>query len=359
MPWIQLARYFAGELNREDAQKMENWIKADPERAKKVNELYHIWKESEIPPYELSIDDAWARLSDGMVKLEKEENTTIATAGANGKRRLRLLHQTHTKLRKPLRNIRHVWVAAATVLIIITAGLFTFHVNSGSDQDVLAEHEPRILITQDGERASYQLKDGSRVVLHAGSRLEIPANYNEELRELHLEGEAYFETAHDSEKPFIVHSGNSYTRVLGTRFLVQAWNRYGESVEVVVSEGKVLFGDKRTLDSDERRETVLTQNQRGTLGNNQAPEITDITDIDWYLGWIEGRLVFENRPLREVLPRLERWYDLDIIVEDTAIADKRITAEIDYSLPMSDVLQGVAMTLDLEVEREGRTVIFR
>ena len=60
-----------------------------------------------------------------------------------------------------------------------------------------------------------------------------------------------------------------------------------------------------------------------------------------------------------VLPRLERWYDLNIIVEDVAITDKRITAEIDYSLPMSDVLQGMAMTLDLEVEKEGRTIIFR
>jgi transmembrane sensor len=219
----------------------------------------------------------------------------------------------------------------------------------------------RVIMTSFGERASYILNDGTRVVLHAGSRLEIPENYNKEIRQLYLEGEAYFETVHNPDKPFIVHSKHAYTRVVGTRFLVQAWTESYHKVEVVVSEGKVLFGDRRAIGTSlESREVLIAENQRAVLSENEMPHVTEVEEIDWYLGWTEGRLVFEDRPLREVLPRLERWYNITFQVANEAILAQNITAEIDYSLPMSDVLNGIALTLGLEIERtENRLYVFR
>jgi transmembrane sensor len=140
-----------------------------------------------------------------------------------------------------------------------------------------------------------------------------------------LEGEAYFETVHDPEKPFIVHSQDTFTRVLGTRFLVQAWSGEERNVEVIVSEGKVLFGDSKGDDRGEEKETFITQNQRAVLSGDSGPVVSDITDLDWYLGWTEGRLVFENRPLSEVLPKLERWYDITIEVAEESITSQKLT----------------------------------
>ena len=361
MPWIQLARYFSGELHREEKKEMENWIKADPERAKQVNELYHIWNESEIPPYELSVDDAWAKLSKSMDSIEKrKKDKKIQTSVQNYRTSCKSLtaHNHRTKKRQQFGRTRRLIIAAASILILISAGLYSYYLSTEQNMETIAE-DRTVLTTEYGERATYSLSDGSRVILHAGSRLEIPESYNNENRELYLEGEAYFEAAHNPEKPFIVHSHHSYTKVVGTQFLVQAWKAETDQIEVVVSEGRVLFGDSRSLDTENVKEVMVSENQRAVITGDKAPLVTYVDDINWYLGWTDGKLVFEDRPLGEVLPRLERWYNLEIIALDEEISEKRITAEIDYTLSMSEVLHGLAMAFDLEMERDNRTITFK
>lgn len=357
--WEQLARYFAGELHGENRKKMESWIKADSEREAWVNKLYRIWKESEVPPYSVNVDDAWERLADNMDRIKGELNeftdssviltasTTVQGSGISNNHVLR-----------PGTAARRILLAAATVMIILLAGLLAHFYSTESMQDNIVEIENHVYETSDGERATYNLVDGSRVVLHAGSRIEVPENYNEENRELYLEGEAYFETVHDPEKPFIVHSQDTYTQVLGTRFLVQAWPEMVRKVEVVVSEGKVLFGDSNLRNKEEENEIHITQNQRAILSGNDSPVVMDVIDMNWHIGWTRGILVFDNRPLDEVISRLERWYAINIELDDKKLGRKRITAEIDYSQSMSEVLEGIALTLDLEIKRNGRKVIF-
>jgi len=358
LPWDKLAQYFAGELTGEEKRTLETWIKADPERTKHVEKIYEIWKESESFPYYLNTDEAWKKLSFSMDEMDlvKTGRTVASKRDAN----LYTLPSVK-KFRRAGFVARRVALTAAAVLIVVTAGLLALHYQSAQESGLADEVMNRVIMTSFGERASYILNDGTRVVLHAGSRLEIPENYNKEIRQLYLEGEAYFETVHNPDKPFIVHSKHAYTRVVGTRFLVQAWTESYHKVEVVVSEGKVLFGDRRAIGTSlESREVLIAENQRAVLSENEMPLVTEVEEIDWYLGWTEGRLVFEDRPLREVLPRLERWYNITFQVANEAILAQNITAEIDYSLPMSDVLNGIALTLGLEIERtENRLYVFR
>ena len=335
---------------------MREWIKADPVREEQIEQLYQIWKESGEFPYAINTDQSWDRLS---VSMDEMEHSNLQSVGQKGKL-VRL--QRSEKLRKAGVGLRRAVLVAAAVLITLTAGLLTYQQYHNVIEPAITEQQHRVIMTRDGERASYLLSDGTRVMLHAGSRIEIPENYNEENRELYLEGEAFFETAHNPEKPFIVHSGESYTRVVGTEFLVQAWSGAEEQrVEVVVSVGRVLFGSNHKGDEDSVNEVLLSQNQRGQLmAGSTTPVVDEIEDLGWYLGWTEGRLVFENRELREVLPRLERWFNISIELSDDQIASLKITAEIDYSLPMSDVLNGIAMSLSLEVERlDDRMYEFR
>lgn len=358
MPWEQLARYFAGELTREESQKMESWIKANPEREQQVQKLYHIWKESGSIPYKLNVDEAWQTLSGNMDKLDQKEQQAgnILTGSARFERTARPSKSNNKNIRRSGRIARRMFIAVAAT-ILLAAGLFTYF-NYEFEGNQTAEVARKELSAGEGERATYVLNDGSRVILHAGSRLEVPVHYNAGNRELFLEGEAYFEVTHDPATPFIVHSGHAYTQVLGTKFLVQAWDDAGGGVEVVVAEGKVAFGDSRSPDPA-KKEIILTQHQKGTLTGDEEPVRTDNVDLDWYLGWTQGRLVFNNRPFSEIIPRLERWYALDIQTEDERIDTKRLTAEIDYSQPMGEVLKGIALSLDLEFEKEGRRVTFR
>lgn len=337
---------------------MKNWINADPHREQEIGKLYEIWIESESLPYHLNTDEAWQKLSDSMDNSDREKEKD--SVGDNHTVTMYKLSSSK-KIRKAGVFVRRIVMVAAAVLIAVTAGLLTLHHQSVQEAGITEEVVNRVIMTRDGERASFLLSDGSRVVLHAGSRIEIPENYNTELRELHLEGEAYFETVHNPDKPFIVHSRNAYTRVVGTRFLVQAWPENSNRVEVVVTEGKVLFGSQSDVGTNhESREVLVTQYERAILTADTDLVVELVEDPDWYLGWTKGRLVFNNRELHEVLPRLERWYNISVQVADDAIKSQRITAEIDYSLPMSDVLHGMALTLGLEIDKgENRQYLFK
>jgi ferric-dicitrate binding protein FerR (iron transport regulator) len=168
--WEQLAKYFAGELNGEEQEKMESWIKANPEREAQTEQLRRIWKESETPPYHLNVDEAWSRLSGNMEKVDLE----FGDAGfvPSGRGRLQKLHTFRFQGRRNRRagsTSRRVILAAAAVLLIFTAALFTYYSAGNPSQEMMAGADHHILETQQGERASYQLSDGSRVILHAGS----------------------------------------------------------------------------------------------------------------------------------------------------------------------------------------------
>jgi ferric-dicitrate binding protein FerR (iron transport regulator) len=358
-PWEQLARYFAGELSAEEHKQMESWIKADPDREIQVTRLQKIWEEAGVSSNQIDIDKAWDQLSEDIDQFEmSKEGLNTQKSAVRSVRNLSLYSQKD-KSRRPATMWRGAILVAATILTVVLAGLFSYQVQMNNDALESAQTEKQVFETNDGERATYVLSDGSKVILHAGSRLEVSADYNREIRELFLEGEAYFETTHDPEKPFVVHSEFAYTKVLGTRFLVQSWPESDNKVEVVVSEGKVALGDNHNTDSSDTAEEVLiTRNKMGVLTPGQNPVVSEVADMNWYIGWTEGRLEFENRALREVVPRLERWYNIDIRVEKEQILEKKITAEIDYSHSMTEVLQGIALTLGLEIEKKNRTVTF-
>ena len=334
---------------------MESWLKADPEREKQVEKLNEIWNESGSLPYRLDVDEAWKTLEGKMDQYGK-----VSDSGVTEKRRIVSIERLHKPVKKSGTKGRRMAMIAASVLIMLSAGFFTHHyiqeLQEAEKTEELAFEE---LTTRDGERAIYSLSDGSKVILHAGSRLEVPVNFNKNNRELFLEGEAYFEVTHDPDKPFMVNSEEAYTRVLGTKFLVQAWPDEGRNVEVIVEEGKVALGESLSSPASTQQEVIISRHQKGVLAAGASPSVHEVTDLHWHLGWTEGRLVFEDRQLSEIIPRLERWYAVDIQTANDEISEKRLTAEIDYSQPMMEVLKGIALSLDLEIERDGRTFIFR
>jgi ferric-dicitrate binding protein FerR (iron transport regulator) len=356
MPWELLARYFAGELEGEEKEQMKSWINKNPERALRVEELREIWEQSGVPAYDLDAEKAWQRLSTDMDKLDQGDFQVKKVLGTKD----RQYYSGNNRENRSGRVIRRLVMAATAAVIIITAGLFAYSNYEGisSQNEKVDKTAMRLITTGNGERATYTLNDGSKVILHAGSKLQVPLSFNTAQRNLYLEGEAYFEVAHDDKKPFLVHSKNAFTRVLGTKFLVKAWPDNSEEVEVVVSEGRVALGQEKEFESQASNEVIITKNQMGTIGQGNGPEVIDEIDLSWYMGWTEGKLTFNNRPLKEIIPKLERWYAIDIETENDAVGEKKLTAEIDYSQPMGEVLKGIALSLELIMEKEGLTITF-
>lgn len=360
IPWEKLAKYFAGELTKEETKKMEIWIKADSKREEQVDFMYKIWVESGRLPYEVNIDDAWKTLEHNMDRMDKTPEMVNHKFSVDGyPHKDQPVAKTGKATKYPGRQLRHISLVAASILILLIAGLLTYQNHQALQKAEHAEEiAKKVLSTKNGERAVYTLNDGSKVILHAGSKVEVPLNFNTNNREIYLEGEAYFEVTPNPEAPFIVHSGEAYTRVLGTKFLVKAWPDEYKNIEVIVEEGRVALGENQPSSSD-LQEVTISQNQKGLLTDDFNLAVSEVTNLDWHLGWIEGRLVFEDRQLGEILPLIERWYSVDINVEESMIEERKLTAEIDYTQPMMEVLKGIALSLDLQFSKEGQTITFR
>jgi transmembrane sensor len=242
-------------------------------------------------------------------------------------------------------------------LIVAAAGGWRFSHYGRVSQDRTAASQMTELVTRRGQRADLLLPDGSRVTLGVGSRLRYPTRYAGSSRDLYLDGEAYFEVAHDAAKPFRVHTARGVAEDLGTAFGIRAYGA-GE-LDVVVAEGAVVL--RNTGQNAVTRDTVvLTQADLGHVDAEGRISRTPNVDIDAYLAWRQGKLVFHDTPVREVLHRLSLWYDIDLVLADGTIAERPFTASFDHE-PVDRVLDVLALTMRLRYERRGslRLVVAR
>jgi ferric-dicitrate binding protein FerR (iron transport regulator) len=185
------------------------------------------------------------------------------------------------------------------------------------------------------------------------SRLRYARAFGDSARDVYLDGDGYFQVAHDSLHPFAVHTSSSVVRDIGTTFGVRAYSQSAET-EVVVSEGTVAFA------VDSSQGMVLQAGSLARLDRGSGRTVLTVThgvDVTAYLGWTEGRLVFQDTPLHEVIAELRRWYDRDLLeLADTSIGSRRLTASFtNESLPI--VIDRIALSLDLREERHGQTVV--
>jgi ferric-dicitrate binding protein FerR (iron transport regulator) len=235
------------------------------------------------------------------------------------------------------------WLVAACILFVLGSGLFF-------NRDLVLYSTYTAAY---GQTRSVRLDDGSEVELNANSRLRVRNTWGlAPPREVWLEGEGFFSIARQADhRKFTVHTDQLTVEVLGTKFNVsQRRNR----TTVVLSEGKV----KLTANAG-RKPTILMQpgdyielSARDTTFNRKmvAPEK--------YTAWKENELFFENAPLPEVLQKVEDYYGIQIILQDTTAAGKRFTS----SLPNDNldvVLKSIASVYHLEVSRKQNRVILR
>jgi ferric-dicitrate binding protein FerR (iron transport regulator) len=213
----------------------------------------------------------------------------------------------------------------------------------------------RTVVTRQGERSRVQLADGSSVMLNVDSKLRLPAAFNPQRRIVHLTGEAYFEVETDPDRPFIVRTENASVEVRGTAFTVREYPDEPQ-VEVAVAEGGVSFRPRRGRTEDTSRAVELRPGEVGRMAASDPTVRTVAADINTYLGWTEGRLVFENTPLSEVAQRLERWYGLTVRIRNPELRSLRLTANL-KSQSVRNVLDVITASLGIRYDMNRNEVI--
>lgn len=163
--------------------------------------------------------------------------------------------------------------------------------------------------TAKGEQYAIQLTDGTNIWLNADSKISFSLPFGLDSRHVKIEGQAYFEVAKDSTKPFIVETKNGSVRVLGTHFDVNSY-KDEETEKITLLEGKILYSYINT--HQKKDSSLILPGQQIIYRANQI-SITNMKNYKDAIAWKDGYFAFDNTDLISVMKQLSRWYDIDVI----------------------------------------------
>lgn len=180
----------------------------------------------------------------------------------------------------------------------------------------------------------YILPDGTRVFLARGGRLQYPRDFTGNVREISLEGDAFFEVAQNVAKPFIVRSGKINTRVLGTSFRIKT--TADQSVIVSVATGKVNVSQQSETEVNQL--AILTGGKKVTWNANTRQATEGTVDPYALEQWKEGDLFFDEETMSEIAAELEERYGIKIRFNDDEIRAKRVSGSFAAEKPVDKII---------------------
>lgn len=307
-----ILRYLQGRTSAEERLKMLQWLEEDPAHMEEYNYLRQIFNATVC----------------------SEEDIPLSIPSRHtGSRRNRML------------------AAAAAAFICLFAGgawMYTQHI-SESQTTLLATSDIHVPV---GQRTEITLNDGTRIWLNSNSTLHIGNMDDKDHRRVCLNGEAYFEVAHDEHLPFVVQTGSHEVQVLGTKFNVFAY-RDQEDFSVRLYEGSVDVSDAQ------KSTTIrLSPDEEARLSDN-GQLVKGSFDKEESLLWIEGIYYFEDTDYGSILRQMKEYYKVDFDVRRPEVLGYRCTCKFrqeDGLKHILDVLRGIHR-FEYEWSDDGQTVI--
>lgn len=242
-----------------------------------------------------------------------------------------------------LGNVRKVrWIWPATAIAACLIGLLILFGVRNRPKEAVAWTDGQALAgnsmtntESDGNRFLL-LVDSSKVLLRPGSTLEYVNDFEGSSREVRLVGEGYFDIRHDEDRPFIVHTGDIRTVVLGTAFTIKATE--GQEVQVTVQRGKVRV---------EKQEKVL-----GELVANQQLEVDKVEDVaeqktvlvEEALAWTAEDMRFDDVAFGQLVDRLERRYGTEISFKNPDLVSCPVSGRFTGAETLEEVLELLCAT---------------
>lgn len=186
-----------------------------------------------------------------------------------------------------------------------------------------SDSEPEITqCVKAGVRGMVELPDGSQVWLNSDSEISFPARFDSSARLVSLKGEAYFKVVKDSHRPmFIECRDDILVKVTGTEFNITSYEN-DDSFNLLLVSGELTVEDR----SRERIYSVKPSQQLTLYDDRVMKPVRTTPVVEDMTAWKDGKLIFDDTPMPEVIKRLERWFGIRIILEDESLLDDRFTA---------------------------------
>ncbi len=319
-----LAKFLSGETNKDEQKMIISWLEERTENHERLDLLEQVWLESgKLKPRPIFVNKAlaWSKLSYRIKQHEK-----IASPSIQGFSRFR---------------IALISSVAASILILI--GIFNWYVNDTPQQTEF------LLANTSQSSIQNTLPDGSEIYLNQHAEISYQDTKNKQ-RVVKLKGEAFFNVKRDTLRPFIIQAGVGGVKVLGTSFQVKI--KENGDIAVDVSSGRVeLFKPNKT--KTDTLHLILTKDEAGLISNQQDTIIRVASNSSAFF-WLNKRLSFRNKQLKEVFKVLKACYHIEIKVDNPNIGERYYSSSF-IDEDADKVIQVISKTFNLTYLKEGDT----
>ncbi|MGQ7868854.1 FecR family protein [Sunxiuqinia sp. sy24] len=346
-----ILNYLEGLLTEDEWTELDTWLQESSENQTHFNELQKIWfaAEAELQITDDVIDQEWEKLE----KRHFPKDTTFI----NWQR----------------------WTQIAAVFVLgamLSWGISNYRINR-----YFAELEESVITAPMGAKSSISLPDGSTVILNAGSVLKYSGDFGKDIREVSLEGEAFFEVAKDKSKRFQVRTSDITVKAYGTKFNVKS---YGDekTIETTLVEGSISIVKNREQKTKQNELFLKPQEQLVFYkASNQMQQVESKTeaatqpkeirerksekiliskgiDPNLFTSWTEDRLIMKSEPMQKMVVKIERKYNVKIHFEDVDLKDFRFSGIIENET-LENVLAAISIASPIDYTLKDRDVWLR
>jgi transmembrane sensor len=316
IPTNLIVRYLSNEATEQEKKALLDWIAEDISHQKIFLEWSASW-EHNTPRKEFDLSSGLQKFNLRIDACEEEQKKTRSLSWQK---------------------------IAASLAIFLAAGIAIYvlgkYSESRSEEVTYTEQH-----ASSNEQVSIKLSDGSIVQLNSNASLKYPETFKGFKREVYLTGEAFFEIEKDSLHPFIIHTGEFSTHVLGTSFNI---NATGNNVIVSVATGKV-----RVMQGDNMQ--VLLPNEKVKYSRANHTILKGHADLDRELAWKSHTLILEDILLAEAAEKIEQQYGVTIHFKNESIKQCRITGKY-KNQPIENVLRAINFSTGIQYSIAGQTI---
>ncbi|MBN1990140.1 MAG: FecR domain-containing protein [Bacteroidales bacterium] len=319
-----VARYLAGEMTGDEVALFTKQLNQSPEKRKMVEEMESQWKAmgKYRKKQHVNTSEAWEKLSG---RLEQEEliPTTMPV------QRNRFMQSL-------------VRVAAILVMVVGVGSLLFYAVTRITEAPMLSA------VTGAEDFTLVQtLSDGSVVYLAHDTKLFYPKEFLKNERNVELNGEAFFDVAHNANQPFTIETETAVIEVLGTAFNVKSASK--SSFELLVERGKVRV----TLKDNPTQSQIVVAGEKVTLVNHKLNKaLANVSAAKWRT----NKMQFKDESLANIVKVINSNYGSNILVSNAQLANRRLTVTF-YNNSLSTIVELISLTLGVEAQQTDTTIV--
>jgi len=304
-------KYLRGETSETEVAEIFKWIEAAPENRKEFIDYKKVW-------------------------------ALTAKGNENESHAWRLLFVPRFRKQKLFKTYLQIAKYAAIFLIVFGTGITLQYIGLGIDKEKLVYQKCTSIVAPLGQMTNVELPDGTKVMLNSGSSLTYNGNFSRGERFVSLNGEAYFDVAKDQAHPFVVQTSLLNFKVHGTSFNIEAYTD-----ENLVNT-TLIEGSLGVMDKSDQELLLLKHGQNAHFDALDPNVIVSDVNTEIYTSWKEGLITFRNEKLKDIARKIERWYNVKIVIKNPVLGEEAYFGTIMKNKPIDQILVVLQLTSSLK-----------